>query len=400
MVNRRDILKGAGFGVLASAMPRLAFARADTDARFVLVILRGAADGLAVAPPYGDGNYKKVRGELAMPGPGEADGIYKLDGLFGLHPALAGVHREFETRRAAIVHAVASPYRERSHFDGQDVLENGGARVGSLRDGWLNRALAPLGGSLGSEPAIAMAQNTPLVLRGANSVTSWAPSRLPDAEDSTVRRLQDLYADDAFFATRLAQALKSQEIAEADEAMAGMKSRGNDAQFVRTMMEATAKFLISDDGPRIAVLEAGGWDTHANQGTTGGALFNRLAGLDAGLTVLQQGLGETWSDTVVTVVTEFGRTVAVNGTRGTDHGTAAAALLLGGAVAGGRVIADWPGLGQKDLYEGRDLMPTMDLRSVLKGILVEHLRLDGAFVDRAVFPSSNSAGRLRDIIHS
>jgi uncharacterized protein (DUF1501 family) len=400
MVNRRDILKGAGFGVLASAMPRLAFARADTDARFVLVILRGAADGLAVAPPYGDGNYLKVRGELAMPGPGEADGMYKLDGLFGLHPALAGVHREFEARRAAIVHAIASPYRDRSHFDGQDVLENGGAQVGSLRDGWLNRALAPLGGSLGSEPAIAMAQNTPLVLRGANSVTSWAPSRLPDAEDSTLRRLQDLYADDAFFATRLAQALKSQEIAEADEAMAGMKSRGNDAQFVRTMMEATAKFLTSDDGPRIAVLETGGWDTHANQGTTGGALFNRLAGLDAGLTVLQQGLGETWSDTVVTVVTEFGRTVAVNGTRGTDHGTAAAALLLGGAVAGGRVIADWPGLGQKDLYEGRDLMPTMDLRSVLKGILVEHLRLDGAFVDRAVFPSSNSAGRLRDIIHS
>jgi uncharacterized protein (DUF1501 family) len=231
-------------------------------------------------------------------------------------------------------------------------------------------------------------------------VTSWAPSRLPDAEDSTLRRLEDLYADDAFFATRLAQALKSQEIADADEDMAGMKSRGNDAQHVRMMMEATAKFLTTSDGPRVAVLESGGWDTHANQGTTGGALSNRLAALDAGLTELRQGLGDTWSDTVVAVVTEFGRTVAVNGTRGTDHGTAAAAILLGGSVAGGRVVADWPGLGQKDLYEGRDLMPTMDLRSVFKGILVEHLRLDEAFVDRAVFPSSNSARRLRDIIHS
>ena len=398
MVNRRDILKGASFGVLASAMPRLALARADTDARFVLVVLRGAADGLALAPPYGDGNYAKVRGELAMPAPGQTDGMHKLDGIFGLHPAFAGVHGEFEAKRAAIVHAVASPYRERSHFDGQDVLENGGSQVGSLRDGWLNRALAPLGGSLGSEPAIAMAQNTPLVLRGANSVTSWAPSRLPDAEDSTLRRLQGLYADDAFFATRLAQALKSQEIAEADDSMAGMRSRGNDAQHVRMMMEASAKFLTSEDGPRIAVLEAGGWDTHANQGTTGGALFNRLSALDAGLTALKEGLGERWSDTVVTIVTEFGRTVAVNGTRGTDHGTAAAAIPLGRAVAGGRVIVDWPGLRQKDLYEGRDLMPTMDLRSVFKGILVEHLRLDDAFVNRAVFPASSSARPLRDII--
>ena len=400
MLNRRDILKGASLGVLASAVPAVAFARADTDARFVLVILRGAADGLAVAPPYGDGNYAKVRGELALPVPGEDQGMFELDGFFGLNPALSGIHDEYKAKRAAVVHAVASPYRERSHFDGQDVLENGGARVGSLRDGWLNRALAPLGGSLGNEAAIAMAQNTPLVLRGANSVTSWAPSRLPDAEDSTLRRLQDLYADHPFFATRLAQALKSQEIAAADENMAGMRSRGNDAQHVRMMMEATARFLLAEDGPRIAVIEAGGWDTHANQGTTGGALFNRLAGLDAGVAILKQGLGESWSDTVVAIVTEFGRTVAVNGTRGTDHGTASAAILLGGGVAGGRVIADWPGLGPQDLHEGRDLMPTMDLRSLFKGILVEHLHLERAFVDRTVFPASDRAAPLRDIMRS
>jgi uncharacterized protein (DUF1501 family) len=400
MVNRRDILKGVSLGAIASAMPGLSFAKADTDARFVLVILRGAADGLAIAAPYGDGNYRKVRGELALPEPGKPDGLLKLDGLFGLNPALAGVHSEYEAGRAAVIHAIASPYRERSHFDGQDVLENGGAQVGSLRDGWLNRAVAPLGGSLGNEAAIAMAQNTPLVLRGENSVTSWAPSQLPDADESTLRRLQDLYADDEFFATRLAQALKSQEIAESNEDMDAMRRRGNDAQHVLEMMRAAAKFLTSPGGPQIAVLEAGGWDTHANQGTTGGALFNQLAGLDAGLMALKDGLGKAWSDTVVAVVTEFGRTVAGNGTGGTDHGTASAAILLGGAVRGGRAIADWPGLGPRDLHEGRDLMPTTDLRSLFKGILLEHLHLEEAFVDRTVFPRSASAAPLRAIIRS
>ena len=400
MINRRDILKGAGLGALVSAYPGLVLAKAETDARFVLVILRGAADGLALAAPYGDGSYQRIRGELALPNPGQEGGVLKLDGLFGLHPALQGVYDEFRAKRAVVLHAVASPYRDRSHFDGQDVLENGAASVGSLRDGWLNRALAPLGGSLGSEAAIAMAQNTPLVLRGENSVTSWAPSRLPDADDSTLARLQDLYAGDEFFAVRLAQALRSQEIAMAEAGMDRMRPRSRDAEHVLAMMQATARFLTADAGPRIAVVETSGWDTHANQGTTGGLLFNRLAGLDAGLTALKTGLGKTWSDTVVAIVTEFGRTVAVNGTRGTDHGTAAAAIVMGGGVNGGRVVADWPGLRPADLYEGRDLMPTTDVRSLFKSILAEHLEVPEAFVERAVFPDSRHAVRLNDIIRS
>lgn len=400
MINRRDILKGAGLGALVSAYPGLVLAKAETDARFVLVILRGAADGLALAAPYGDGSYQRIRGELALPNPGQEGGVLKLDGLFGLHPALQGVYDEFRAKRAVLLHAVASPYRDRSHFDGQDVLENGAASVGSFRDGWLNRALAPLGGSLGSEAAIAMAQNTPLVLRGENSVTSWAPSRLPDADDSTLARLQDLYAGDEFFAVRLAQALRSQEIAMAEAGMDRMRPRSRDAEHVLAMMQATARFLTADAGPRIAVVETSGWDTHANQGTTGGLLFNRLEGLDAGLTALKTGLGKTWSDTVVAIVTEFGRTVAVNGTRGTDHGTAAAAIVMGGGVNGGRVVADWPGLRPADLYEGRDLMPTTDVRSLFKSILAEHLEVPEAFVERAVFPDSRHAVRLNDIIRS
>ena len=398
MVTRRDIIRTAGVGVIAAALPRVVFAKSDSNTRFVLVILRGAADGLSIAAPYGDGNYRKIRGELALSPPGQDGGALKLDGMFGLHPSLAGVYEEYERKQALIVHAVASPYRERSHFDGQDVLENGGADAGLLRNGWLNRALAPLGGSLGNETAIAMAVNTPLVLRGENSVTSWAPSQLPDAEESTIRRLQDLYADDEFFATRLTQALKSQEIAEDERSMRRIRSRARDAEQLRNMMQATSRFLTAENGPRIAVLETGGWDTHQNQGNATGSLANRLAGLDAGLVALRDGLGSTWSKTVVAVVTEFGRTAHVNGTRGTDHGTGTAAILLGGAVNGGRVLADWPGLGKSDLYEGRDLMPTTDMRSVFKGILADHLAIPDAVLELSVFPDSAGARQMRDLI--
>jgi uncharacterized protein (DUF1501 family) len=400
MLSRRDILRTAGFGVVASSLPSFSFASANTDARFVLVILRGAVDGLALAAPYGDGNYNKVRGELAIAKPGTEGGLLRLDGMFGLNPAMPGVFETYQNDQALLVHAVASPYRSRSHFDGQDVLENGASDVGMVRDGWLNRALQPLGGSLGNETAIALAQNTPLVLRGDNSVTSWAPSRLPDAEDNTLDRLQDLYAQDEFFATRLAQARKSQNIADGMYGMGSTKRRGNDAEQIRVSMDAAARFLTAPDGPQVAVVEIGGWDTHANQGSSAGLLANRLAALDEGLTALQSGMNSQWSDTVVAVVTEFGRTVHVNGTRGTDHGTATAAMLLGGAVDGGRIITDWPGLRKSDLYDDRDLMPTLDIRSLFKGVLAEHLELPTGFIDKTVFPDSAMARPVRDIIRT
>jgi len=400
MISRRNILKTIGFGALSAGMPAVSFAKADTDARLVLVILRGAVDGLALAAPWGDGNYRKLRGELALPAPGDQSGVLKLDGLFGLHPSLKGIHDRYERGEALLVHAVASPYRQRSHFDGQDVLENGGSLVGALRDGWLNRAIGPLGGSLGNESAIAMAQNTPLVLRGRRSVTSWAPSKLPDADDNTLARLQDLYASDEFFAVRLAQAMKSQDIADGMNGMNRSAGRGNEARQFRSTMMATARFLTADGGPQIAVVEIGGWDTHANQGSTNGQLANRFEALDAGLTELREGLGTAWSDTAVLVVTEFGRTVRVNGTRGTDHGTAGAALLVGGAVSGGRIVTDWPGLANHQLHEQRDLRPTTDIRSVFKGVLAEHLRLPDGFIDTSVFPDSADARAIRGLIRS
>ena len=386
MFTRRDLIRYSSFGALTALAPGFGFAGAGRDARFVLVILRGGVDGLALAAPYGDGNYRKQRGELAL----DAGEVLQLDGLFGLHPSLANVGSMYEKNEALLVHAAASPYRERSHFDGPDVLENGAAKVGALRDGWLNRAVGPLGGALGDERAIALSQNTPLVLRGDNSVTSWAPSQMPQADDDILERLQTLYANDEFFATRLAQALESQEIAGNMNSVR-RRQRGNDAAQTRAMMQAAGKFLTAADGPRIAVLEAGGWDTHANQGAATGALANRLRGLDEGLAELERSLGSAWAETVVAVVTEFGRTVKVNGTRGTDHGTATAALLLGGAVDGGRITADWPGLASNDLYQGRDLKPTADLRSVFKGILIDHLGITEGYVEDVVFPESRTA---------
>ncbi len=398
MLDRRSFLQALGAGALVSTSPGLAFARGRDDGRFVLVLLRGAADGLALAPPFADPDYARVRGELAIARPGQADGALALDGFFGLHPRLETVHTLYLSGDALVVHAVASPYRDRSHFDGQDVLENGGSKVGAMRDGWLNRALRPLGGGPGDELAIALAQNTPLVLRGSSSVTSWAPSRLPDADDDLIDRLRLLYADEPFFSERLEQAVESQRIAGSMEDGMGKRRRGGRHRQLAANLDAAARFLVAPDGPGIAVVESGGWDTHANQGGASGALANQLGALDDGLGKLKAGLGERWQDTVVAVVTEFGRTVAVNGTRGTDHGTGTAALLLGGCVDGGKVIADWPGLGQRALYDGRDLRPTTDLRRVFKSVLTNHLGVSLAHVEREVFPDSSAAPPLEGLL--
>jgi uncharacterized protein (DUF1501 family) len=394
---RREFLKGIGGGVLAASLPGISFARAETESRLVVMIMRGAVDGLAMLAPYGEPAYAGLRGELSLASPGVDGGLLKLDGLFGLHPSFTNLYELYQKRQLIPIHAVATPYRERSHFDAQNLLENGTSKPGSTRDGWLNRALAPLHGSTGRETAIAMSPNTPLILRGNQAVTSWSPSSLPDADEETLRRIKSLYADDEFFSTRLQQALDSQDIA--GDIMGSYKRR-NRLKQTTEMMQATARFLRAPNGPRIAVIESSGWDTHANQGAGSGSLANKFKDLDSSLNAFRQAMGDDWSSTVVAVVTEFGRTVKVNGTRGTDHGTAAAAMLMGGAVNGGRVIADWPGLQKSALFQGRDLQPTMDLRSVFKGVLADHMDISPVYLDSKVFPESKSAVATADLIVS
>ncbi len=396
-IGRRRFCQLAGGATLASMMPRLAFADADTDSRFVLVILRGALDGLAAVPAYGDGNYARQRGELAL-----AAADHKLDGTFALHPALATLHERYRAQELVVFHAAATPYRERSHFDGQDLLEYG-TPTAAARDGWLNRALPelPLTKTRSTDQlALALAQNVPLVLRGSARVGSWAPSRLPEADSDTLQRIADLYSTDPYFASRLQVALASEAIAGESQMGGVAKPRRDPLNAISDTASAAGKFLAAADGPRIAVIEASGWDTHSNQGAESGQLANRLRGLDRGLAALQAALGPAWKDSAVLVVTEFGRTVAVNGTRGTDHGTATCAFLVGGVVAGGRVVADWPGLTAGALYEGRDLQPTLDLRSVFKGVLAGHLGISEPALEERVFPDSRQAKTMTGLTRS
>ena len=414
MLSRRQFLEASLFAGATSVMAsRLAFANAPTDARFVFVLLRGALDGLSAVPPIGDPDYAALRGQIALAKSG-ADAALPLDGTFGLHPALKFLQASYAAKELAVLHAVASPYRERSHFDGQNVLECGGMRPHDIQSGWINRALGAMPGRA-SQGGVALGANVPLAMRGPVEVASWSPTRLNALDDDTLARITDLYAADPLLSRRLAEALQSDAIAnEAQEAVdaepAAMmpgnvvdrdaKARRNSSARYTEAARAAAGFLRRDDGPRVAMFDTTGWDTHANEGAAQGQLALRLRGLDLALQALRDSLGPVWRDTVVMVATEFGRTAAINGTRGTDHGTATSVFLLGGAVTGGRVVADWPGLSRSALHEGRDLRPTRDLRAVMKGVLRDHLGISVDALDDAVFPGSGAVRPLDGLVRS
>ncbi|TRW17162.1 DUF1501 domain-containing protein [Glacieibacterium frigidum] len=364
-LNRRALLAAAGL----AAVPGISFAAAATERRFVFIILRGAMDGLGTVMPVGDPAYAALRGALAEPQQGPAT---KLNAQFALHPALAETASMYASGEAAFVHAVASPYRERSHFDAQNVLESGGTGAYVVNDGWLNRLVAALPGA--KDAAIAIAPTVPLLLRGPVAVTSYAPSVLPQANEDLLARVGALYAGDAQLHPLWSQAIDARMLAGADAA-----GRANPV----ALGKLAATFLAKPGGPRVAAFEIGGWDTHAAQAAR---LNNQLKQLDGTLAALRTGLGAHWANTVVVAATEFGRTAAVNGTGGTDHGTGGVAILAGGAVRGGRVLGDWPGLGPSQLYEGRDLRPTTDLRALLLGVAADTFALDPARLSPALFP--------------
>jgi uncharacterized protein (DUF1501 family) len=406
MLNRRNFVAGAVTAALTTwRLP--AFAAPTTDSRLVVVILRGALDGLAAVPPISDPDYSSVRGALAFTSGTGENAALPLDKLFGLNPALTGLHQSFKDGELLIAHAVASPYRERSHFDGQNVLENGGVAPNGSADGWLNRALVHLPSSpTRRELGLALGQNVPLVLRGRAEVASWAPSILPEANRDFLERLADLYSDDPALSGRLSEAMNVSDMVAAEGAMAAksggdaMKPARDGLARLKQITANAGRLLAADNGPRVAVFDATGWDTHANEGTSQGALAVRLRGLDEALSSLRGALGPVWKQTAVLVMTEFGRTVEINGSRGTDHGTATCALLVGGAVNGGRVLADWPGLRTANLYEGRDLKPTLDLRRVMKGVLQQHLGIDPTALARDVFPDSTAIAPLENLIRA
>jgi uncharacterized protein (DUF1501 family) len=393
--SRRELLLASGVLFAWAYLPKVARAE-GRDPRFLVMVLRGALDGLAAVAPVGDPDWVRLRGDKGLRLDGAAPAL-PLDSFFALNPAMPNLHRLYKAGQATIVHAVATPYRERSHFDGQDVLESGVGKPGATDSGWLNRALAALApeGKVGApaREAFAVGPVTPLIARGQASVLSWTPPRLPPASDDTVMRLLDLYrhADPG-----LARALE-ERIGLAAIARGGVDAKPPQPQpgplaqvraYFAESAGAAAKFLARPDGPRIGALAYDGWDTHADEGAVNGRLAALLGALDGAIAAVETGMGPAWHETVLAVITEFGRTARINGTEGTDHGTATVALLAGGALKGGRVVADWPGLKDASLYEGRDLKPTTDLRAVLKGVLRDHVRVPERALDTNVFPDS------------
>lgn len=373
MLTRRSFIGhgGAATALATFSMPRMVFASAKTERRFVFIIQRGAADGLSIVAPVGDPLYAGLRGDLAQD---SAVGA-KLNSFFTLHPALAATSKMYADRQALLVHAVASPYRDRSHFDGQNVLETGGEAAYRLKDGWMNRLL----GLLPSEDAkaLALSSTVPMALRGAYEVSSFANSQLPSPSQDLLARVTALYEGDEQLHGLWTAALQTRmEAGDTMQTGGGQKGAATGA--------LAAKMLVGN-GARVAMIETNGWDTHSAQRPR---LNNQLRDLDQLLSSLKIGLGAEWSNTLVIVATEFGRTARANGTGGTDHGQASAAMLLGGAVAGGKVVSDWPGLSQAALYEGRDLRPTMDLDALIAGAVAQHYSLEGARVMRTLFPDA------------
>lgn len=384
MLSRRTFLAAGSAGTLGTlAFPNIAFARAATDRRFVFIIQRGAADGLHIVAPTGDPSYSGLRGDFAQD---LATGA-KLGSFFTLHPALSETAKMYGASEALFVHAVASPYRDRSHFDGQNVLETGGSSAYRLRDGWMNRLL----GLLPADEARALALSTtvPMALRGAHEVSSYAQSQLPSPTDDLMSRVSALYASD--------QQLHGLWSAAMDTRMKAGDAMGAGGGQNGVAVGALAAKMLTGDGARIAMIETNGWDTHSGQR---GRLNVQLRSLDQLLASLKVGLGADWANTLVVVATEFGRTAKPNGTGGTDHGQASVAWLLGGAVRGGAVIADWPGLGASALYESRDLKPTTDLDALIAGALAQHYRLEPVRTMATLFPDSRGVPLRQPLITS
>jgi uncharacterized protein (DUF1501 family) len=362
--SRRHVLLAA-LGVPAlSKLSWAATTNALGEQRFVLVLLRGGLDGLTAVPALGDPSFASARKDLTSAAAGSGAAL-ALDGFFGLHPLLPQLHAMYLRQEMLVVHAVATAYRDRSHFDAQNLLETGGSVPFAIGSGWLNRALHHTAPGA-ADAAVALNASVPLVLQGPASVSNRSPQHTRRIDDDLMSRLRRMYAGHAELDAALQRAAAT---------LATTQRAGDANTAVHPLVaaaDAAARLLSLADGPRVAVLEADGYDSHATQASLMGIPARELRALDGAMQRLHSGLGAAWSRTLVVIATEFGRTVAPNGSGGTDHGTAGAMLLAGGAVKGGRVIADWPGLRGNDLHERRDLKPTTDVFAVVAGALAAH----------------------------
>ena len=396
MTTRRDVLMLLSSGIAActcaaAGLPSAAFADIPGNRRLVVVLQRGAMDALAAVAPLADPNYASLRGSLALKPPGEENGALALDRDFVLHPSLAAIHPYYGKGELLVVHATGNGYQTRSHFDAQDMMESGLSAKRGIMDGWLNRALGVL--QKGKDRlGLAVGGATPLILRGAVPVSSYEPAGFHEAAPGFVEAVAELYANDKLLGPALKEGLKAQSfsdgvLADSTPGNDAMKAAGGfGPKAFKPLCEAAGKLLAAEGGPRVAAIDMGGWDTHVGQGAETGRLAANFEGFSQGLDALARSLGDAWRETVVVTVTEFGRTVRVNGTNGTDHGTASLMLVMGGAIKGGRIAGDWPGLAR--LQDDRDLRVATDSRGVMKAILRDHLGLDGQYLATRVFPDT------------
>jgi uncharacterized protein (DUF1501 family) len=395
MLTRRQFLANAAIGAATLVIwPRLTFAATGSDTRFLFVLLRGGLDGLESVPPYGDPGYQAIRGALAL-SPSAAKPAHELDNVFALHPSFDYAAQLYAQGQFMPVVAAAPPYWGRSHFQAQNCVENGTEKPDGAQSGWLNRSIACMPGVDG----LACAAVMPLTMRGSAKVETWSPPLPTDVNPILLQRLQPLYAADTRLAAPFARAVAQQGESPVPESGAAMVANGKpgkkQAGGLPVMMAAAGGFMGKADGPRVAFVEDDGWDTHANEA----AIVTRKIGeLDAGLKAFRQSVGPAWSRTIVIVATEFGRTAHINGTGGTDHGTGGSMFLAGGALRGGRVAGQWPGIGSGELYQDRDVHATTDFRSVFKGVLAAHLGIAESLLESRVFPGSRAAEPLGDLV--
>jgi uncharacterized protein (DUF1501 family) len=404
MTTRRTILKTMASAAALSVWDapfRFSFASVPTDRRLVVVVIRGALDGLAAVPPHGDPDYASVRGQLALDKSGSAASVHDLDGFFGLNPSFTNLKAMYDAKEAVLFHNICSPYRDRSHFEGQNCLETGGNSPHALNDGWLNRALVPMGLANGTS-AVAIEQTPPLLLSGNAKATSWMPAVMPEPDSAFLTKVRALYANDPELSASLDGGLNMQAQAASMNDDPNAKSGKFKASYgnLTPLFEGAGKLLAHSGGPRVAVLDASGWDTHVAEGAGDGQLARRLQSLDQGLESLKTALGPAWKNTAVVMATEFGRTVRPNGSGGTDHGTGGAAFLLGGAVAGGKVQAEWVGLKPSALKDGRDQPARTDLRSLFKGVLADHMGVSQTALNTTVFPESGNVAPMKGLIRA
>ena len=423
-LTRRSALGAAAcLGVSVSFLGRTAYAAADGDLarrKLIILVCRGGMDGLSVSPPVGDPNYAALRGRIAIAPFGAQDGALKLDDTFGLHPALKATYRLHQAGQARIAPAVATPDRARSHFEAQDVLESGGTVAYGAGSGWLNRTLQSLAPARKIE-ALSVGTQAPLILRGKVQAASWSPGGLEGRDTRLPAILADLYAHDPLLGPALASGLETQSMAKAASALANAQAaemapasdaamasaqtparpgggQGGGAQAARSVGVTVAKFMTEPNGPQIVAISVDNFDTHANQGAGQGLLATRLSYLDGLIDGLSSGLGPEWANTAIVAATEFGRTAHVNGTGGTDHGTASTALILGGGLKQTGIVGDWPTLQQARLFENRDTAPALDMRALFKGVLTEHLGVDRHALDTAIFPDSADVAAARGVV--